>query len=104
MLREIIRDAATTSPDIDIVDERPGPLVECVVAMTVPPDVVIADADQTREEEVFGLLARYCHLRVLRLTADAAHVTRYEMRPHRSAFGELAAETLLALVRGSEEI
>jgi hypothetical protein len=103
MLRDIIRRMATTVPELDIAGELPGPLAERIDAMAEEPDVVIVGAEEAREGEVVAVMRRYCHLRVLGISADGARTTLYEMRPHQVEIGELGTDALLRIIGGVEE-
>jgi hypothetical protein len=99
MLREIVRQAATAEPGIDIAAELEGSLDDLTDVMAIRPDVVVVCAEQVSEIEVDRLLQQCNGVRVVGLSADASQATLYEMRPYRARLGELGTAGLIAVIR-----
>lgn len=92
MLRDVLREILAPAPDVELLDGAPDR----------PPDVVvITDRDPENETVSAPMLYRFPRSRVLALSGDARHAFLYELRPHRTALGELGRERLLAAVRAA---
>ena len=100
MLRQIVRRIAEDAPELDVVAELPDADLESPEVLDAEPDVVITGADPASEDAVTKLLRRRRAIRVLGISADARHVTLYELRPQRIPLGELAPATLVTAIRG----
>jgi chemotaxis response regulator CheB len=100
MLRQIVREAVATVPDIDIVGEVPGSLDDLDEVIAATPDVFVVGREDTSDAAVARLLRERSGVRVLGISSDGAQTTLYEMRPHRVSLGELGPAALAALIRG----
>ncbi len=97
MLNDIVVSMLATEPDIEVVDSAAatGPIDADV-------DVVILNLeDSQRFGSLQQLLVDHPRLRIVAIAADGRRISLYEMRPHRTALGELSAAGLVALVRGA---
>jgi hypothetical protein len=91
MLTEIVSEILFRAPDVVIADPA-GPV-----------DVLVLGARSVELPEAgWTQLARQPRARVLTVSADGRHAQLYEMRPQRTALGELSAETLLNALRSAE--
>jgi chemotaxis response regulator CheB len=100
MLRQIVREAVATAPDIDVVGDLPGSLEHLDGVIAARPDVVVVNREDASDAAVARLLRECGGIRVLGVSPDGAQTTRYEMRPHQVPLGELGPAALVALIRG----
>lgn len=67
-----------------------------------PADVVVlSQPDPDNDTAPLSMLYRSPRTRVLALGTDARRSVLYELRPHRTALGELSRESLLGALRGT---
>jgi hypothetical protein len=93
VLRSLLVSLLATDPEVRVVDGN-----ENAAAADV---VVLSQTDPENEAVPISMLLRSPHSRVLALGADARRAVLYELRPHRTALGELSRESLLSAVRGA---
>ena len=100
MLREILEQAISGEPDMEIIPEPRGP----VVPSDAPPypDVVVVDAnDDDASERGRALLRRWPRSRVLMIKARGHNVSLYELVPQGRDLGELSPRQLVEAIRAA---
>ena len=107
MLREIVTSAAAGREDMQVVG-TPETRESLLMAVgRTAADVVILGLtreEEARAEDVHAydvLLYTYPRLKVLAVTGSGRHAILYELRPHRTALGNVSPEALLAAVRSA---
>ena len=91
LLREIVSEALSLLPDVQV--EEAGPL-RAVREPRRTYDVIILSLTGHDDQEGWRWLARFPAARVIALHGDGADAVVYEMRPHRFPLGELSLRTL----------
>ncbi len=100
MLREILREALTRAPDIDLVDEPPDlaePRIDRADVIIVAPAVADVEGHCRR----LLVASPWSSVLAVDRGARAAHV--FELRHHSETIDEPATETLLAIIRRLRE-
>lgn len=102
VLRDVLREILAQAPDVELVDGGAQPRPAGEPPERADADVVVITAPDPENETVPAqMLYRFPRSRVLALSGDARHAFLYELRPHRTALGELGRERLLAAVRAA---
>lgn len=98
MLREIVKQAVESQPDMLVAAELDG--VEQAVAALHPSDraVLVADGSLSARE-VQRLLTRAPGSAILSVSATAGLVDTFQLRPARKHFGEASVAGLLDVIR-----
>jgi hypothetical protein len=99
LLREIVREAITHEPDLDVVAEHDADVDVRAAIERDDADFVIVGADVTAHAWVTSVVAADRGVRALELYKDGKESVLYELRPHRVALGELSSDTLLRTIR-----
>lgn len=99
LLREIVREAITHEPDLDVVAEHDADADVRAAIEKDDADFVIVGPDATAHASVASVVAADRGVRALELHADGRESVLYELRPHRVALGELSSDTLLRTIR-----
>jgi DNA-binding NarL/FixJ family response regulator len=99
ILREIIEQAVGGEPDLELVQARSEPGLRAAVESSGA-DFVISGADYDFAE-VARLLEERPRLRVLAVTGDGREGFLYELRPTRTALGEVSRQTIVNAIRGA---
>jgi DNA-binding NarL/FixJ family response regulator len=96
LLRDIVRYAVSDQPDLELVAELrdADALVDAV--RRHKPDVVVGTSGQCHIEELFGACSAP---KVLELETDAAATFLFELRPYRTALGEISRSRLIEAMR-----
>jgi DNA-binding NarL/FixJ family response regulator len=101
MLRDILEQAISSEPDMDVISEQ-------VVSARLPgteglsPDVVVVGtSDVEPAERARALLARWPASHVLMLTARGHRVLRYELLPRGVDLGEMSPAQLVQAIRSA---
>lgn len=98
MLRDLLRELLDGAPDVVLVPAGPaarpdeGPGADVYVMTTETPE---------NEAVPVSMLLNAPRSRVLALSSDARQAFLYELRPHRTALGELSRDRLLDAVRAA---
>jgi hypothetical protein len=101
MLSDIVKGILAASPEIEVAEaRRAGPAVPAGLAA----DVVIAGSRQGElPEPLEEALNDRPRMKVLTVLGDGSQTFLYELRPCRTALGEISPETLLEAVAGAKE-
>jgi DNA-binding NarL/FixJ family response regulator len=100
VLRDIISTMLAQEPDIEMLQDVTtlSGLVE--PAATEPADVVVVGLRNAALPDVVAeLFERRPTVRVLGIAGDGRHAYLHELRPHRTALGELSPEQLVRVIR-----
>jgi hypothetical protein len=95
MLRSLLVSLLAAAPEVTVLEDADPDEAADVVVLSQP--------DPENEAVPISMLLRSPRSRVLALAADARRAVLYELRPHRTALGELSPGALLAAVRGEPE-
>lgn len=98
LLREIVRDALSREPDLDVVAEHPGDVDVRAAVAEADADFVIV-GPQPSVSPVASVIAGQRRLRALELRAEGGEGVLYELRPHRVPLGEMSSAALLRTIR-----
>lgn len=93
MLHGILARLLATDPTVQVLDGASDEARNADV-------LVVSQPDPEDEAVPVSMLLRSPTSRVLALNADARRAVLFELRPHRTALGELSRESLLAAVHG----
>lgn len=93
VLNDLVRGLLAADPGVRVLDGGPEAAGADVV--------VLSQSDPQNESVPLSMLMRSPRCRVLALASDARRAVLYELRPHRTALGELSRESLLAAVHGA---
>ncbi len=93
VLHSLLVSLLATDAEIRVLDPAAEPCAADVLLLSQP--------DPENEAVPISMLLRCPRSRVLALGADARRAVLYELRPHRTALGELSREALLAAVHGT---
>jgi hypothetical protein len=94
LLNSLLVRLLASAPDVQVLDGEAAD--EGILADVV----VVSPPDPEHDTEAVNLLYRSPRTRVLALDAGGRRAFLYELRPHRTALGELSRESLLAALRG----
>ena len=103
LLASLVREIAAQAESLEVVavveDDRE--LVDDV--LRTEPDVLIVGLDEYEPGDVYlDLLERRPRLRILALSGHGREAILWELRPQRTALGEISPETLLAAVAAED--
>jgi DNA-binding NarL/FixJ family response regulator len=100
LLRDILEQAISNEPDMELIPEPPvAPPTEDQLES---PDVVILDVtDSEPAESARALLARWPHSHLLMITARGHRVLRYELMPRSVDLGEMSPAQLADAIRAA---
>jgi chemotaxis response regulator CheB len=103
MLRDIITDAITAQPDMEIVSRREAAAGLPETAESTNADVVILTREDVAEEddELDDVLYGRTRRRVLQIFDQGRHGSLRELRPCQVPLGEMSPPRLLEAIRGS---
>ena len=98
MLNDIVQTVVADRPDLTLA----GAIADAdfARAAAAEPDVVVAPLDRLTPAAIGAFLSARCRARVLGIAADGRTAAIYEMRPHRTALGELGTGTLADALAG----
>ena len=94
MLSDVVRAVVASDPTLVLVGE--STTVDFGLAARSEADLVVVPLDRFTDAELDRFLRTHCGTGLLGLAGDAMSATLYEMRPHRTALGELGVEALAA--------
>ena len=100
LLREIIARAVAGQPDMEIVDDLPPDDLAPEALRRAGADVVIS-AGYHDSATVDRLLCELPRLKVLVVSADGRETALHELRPTRTALGEVSPRTIVDAIRGA---
>ena len=100
MLREIIERAVAGQPDMEIVDDLRADALAPEGLRRAGADVVIS-AGEHDSAAVNRLLCELPRLKVLVVSADGRETALHELRPTRTALGEVSPQTIVDAIRGA---
>ena len=92
MLHGILTRLLATDPEVQVLEGASAAQTADVLVLSQP--------DPEDEAVPVSMLLKSPESRVLALGADARRAVLFELRPHRTALGELSRESLLAAVHG----
>src|SRR5262245_16597365 len=101
MLRDILEQAISNQPDMEVISE---PVATIPVPIDRPPSpdvVVVGTSDSDPEEGARALLVRWPGSHVLMITAHGHKVLRYELLPRGVDLGEVSPDQLLQAIRSA---
>jgi DNA-binding NarL/FixJ family response regulator len=99
LLREIVREATSREPDLEVVREHEaGADLRAAVEQDDPDFLIVGSAEAT-EATVDSLVTAGRRLRALEVRSDGRESVLYELRPHRVLLGEISPDTLLHTIR-----
>jgi hypothetical protein len=109
MLGEVIEGIVAAEQDLEILEDLP-PNEGVIGRLNLRADVVIlglrtaeAWAETGRTEAAFALLQEHPRMRIVGLSSDGRSGFLYALRPSKRPLGELAPESLLAVIRETPE-
>lgn len=105
MLRDIVKDAVATQPDMEVVAEIPDCTTLAVVAERTHTDVAVVGRDFSASSEEDGeLLCRCSGVPLLALTNDGRNAFSLRLRPELVALGaeagDVSTQLLVDAIRG----
>ena len=102
MLRDVFKLLIVEQPDMEVVGEL-GNGVELLLATSqIQPDIVIMGVEGSELPGIGShLLNEFPHVKLLGVTADAQHLSLYELRPHAGLIGDISPQGLLDVIRKS---
>ena len=99
MLRDILEQAISSEPDMEVI---PEPVVFPPTDEQLrSPDVVVVMSDSEPAEGARALLTRWPHSHVLFITARGQRVLRYELLPRDVDLGEMSPAQLAEAIRAA---
>ena len=98
LLRDMLAQALASRPGVELISEPPPPVPEPAAAL---PDVVILSAEDPDAAGTPAVLRRWPRSRVLLISATGQRASLVELRPHRTALGEMTLVQLLQVVTQS---
>src|SRR5687767_5610287 len=100
LLRDIVRNALDSHPDITVVGESPhGAGLHRTLAQTQPDVVVVGTVEPDGFAMPRHILATYPQTRVLMLADTGRSAVMYELIPHRTPLGEVSPQALVDAIR-----
>jgi DNA-binding NarL/FixJ family response regulator len=100
MLRDILAQAISSEPDMDVIPE-PMAVPPTDEQLGSPDVIVVGTSDAPPAEGARALLDRWPHSRVLIITARGHRVLRYELLPRGVDLGELSPAQLAEAIRAA---
>ena len=100
ILREIIERAVGGEPDLELVQSGPERSLRAAVEASAA-EFVISGADHDFAE-VARLLDERPRLRVLAVAGDGREAFLYELRPTRTALGEVSQQAIVDAIRRAQ--
>jgi hypothetical protein len=98
MLNDIVQTVVADRPDLTLAGASDD--ADFTRAAAADPDVVVAPLDRLTPAVIGTFLSARCQARVLGIAADARTAAVYELRPHRTALGELGTDLLADVLAG----
>jgi DNA-binding NarL/FixJ family response regulator len=100
MLRDILEQAISTQPDMEVILEPVSP--EHVPDEQMSPDVVVVDvSDSDPGEGARALLFRWPSSHALMIAAHGHKVLKYELQPRGVDLGEMSPDQLVQAIRSA---
>lgn len=102
MLSDIITDIVTSQPDMEMVGTVTDGAAAAVTVSETDADVIVLGLpDAELPSEYAALLSARPQTRLLGVSGDGRRAFLYEVRPHRSALGEVSPEALIDAIRSA---
>lgn len=102
MLSDIITDIVTSQPDMEMVGTVTDGVAAAVTVSETDADVIVLGLpDAELPSEYAALLSARPQTRLLGVSGDGRRAFLYEVRPYRSALGEVSPEALIAAIRSA---
>jgi DNA-binding NarL/FixJ family response regulator len=101
LLRDIVREALSGQPDLDVVAEHEAAVDVREAVEQDRADFVILGSEAATDESVRSLVAADRRFRALEVHADGGESVLYELRPHRVSLGEISTDALLRTIRAA---
>jgi DNA-binding NarL/FixJ family response regulator len=101
MLRDILEQAISNEPGMEVIPEPVVPRQAPVDRPPSPDVVVVGVADSEPVERARGLLVRWPGSQVLLITARGHRVLRYELWPRGVDLGEMSPNQLVQAIRSA---
>ena len=100
MLREIISQIASMSPDLEVITPRRDKKTLSEVIKQSSPDVIITgETDEELDSTLTDFLMGHAKRKVLGVSADGRSASIYILRPDYVSLGEISRERLLQAIR-----
>jgi DNA-binding NarL/FixJ family response regulator len=105
MLRDVCKQLIVEQPDMEVVGEF-GNGVELLLATgQTRPDIIILGVEGSGLPGIGShLFTEFPHVKLLGVTADAQHLSLYELRPYKGLIGDVSPQGLLDAIRTSVRI
>jgi DNA-binding NarL/FixJ family response regulator len=100
MLRDILEQAISSEPDMEVIPE-PAVIPPTDEQLRSPDVVVVGMSDSDPAEGARALLTRWPHSHVLFITARGQRVLRYELLPRDVDLGEMSPAQLAEAIRAA---
>jgi DNA-binding NarL/FixJ family response regulator len=100
MLRDMLEQAISSEPDMEVIPEPAVP-PPARNQLQVPDVVVVGTSDSEPAEGARELLARWPHSHVLIITSRGHRVLRYELLPRSVDLGEMSPAQLAEAIRAA---
>ena len=102
MLSDIITDIVTSQPDMEMVGTVTDGAAAAVTVSETDADVIVLGLpDAELPSEYAALLSARPQTRLLGVSGDGRRAFLYEVRPYRSALGEVSPEALIDAIRSA---
>ena len=100
MLRDILDQAISSQPDMEVILEPIAP--ERMMAGPQPPDVVVVDvSDSDPAEGARALLLRWPRSHALMIAGRGHQVLKFDLEPRRVDLGEMSPTQLIQAIRSA---
>jgi DNA-binding NarL/FixJ family response regulator len=101
MLRDILEQAISNQPDMEVIGEPAAP-VRAMDDDQVSPDVVVVDvSDSDPDEGAREWLFRWPSTHALMIAAHGHKVLKYELQPQGEDLGEMSPDQLIQAIRSA---
>ena len=101
LLREIVREALSDEPDLDVVAEHDAVADVGEAVARAAANFIIVGSDAATHDSVRAFVASTRGVRALEVQSGGKESVLYELRPHRVSLGEISTDTLLRTIRAA---
>ena len=100
MLRDVVKQLILEQPDMEVVGELGNGVELLLVTDQTQPDVIILGVEDSELPGICShLLDEFPYVKLLAVTADAQHLSVYDLRPYKTLIGDASPRGLLDAIR-----